>query len=100
MTRSVEMWESAAIDHELQEVAVGVSDIHARALGPTSAVAGDRSLFDHRPCVVEEGAERLGRPIPHEAEVAARWCRRRGPKREPVSLPELGAVEVDHLVAR
>src|SRR6266566_10134853 len=99
MTRSVEMWESGAIDHELQEIAVRVSDVHARAVGPATAVPRHRSLFDRGAHVVEKLVERLRGSVPHEAEVAARRRRGRGAQSEPVSLPELGAVEVDHLAA-
>src|SRR3954471_16206873 len=93
------MWESA-IDHELQEIAVGVSEVDARTVGPAAAVPCHRSFFDGDANFVEKGFERLGRPLPHEAEVAAGWRGGRCAQGESVALPQLGPVEVDHLVAR
>src|SRR5437870_4666784 len=93
------MTRSAVIGHELHEVAVGITDVHARAIGPATAVPSHRSLFDRCPYVVEERAERLLRALPHEAKVAARWRGRRRPQGEPFPPPGLGAVEVDHLTA-
>src|SRR5947199_2866904 len=53
------MTSSAAIDDELQEVAVGVARVDARAVLPATAVARDRALFDRGPRLVEPLVQRL-----------------------------------------
>src|SRR6266699_2799347 len=90
--------ERASVDHELQEIAVRIAGVHARCRRLPAAFPAHRTLFDRGARAVEQGAERLGRSLPHEAEVAAGWLRGRGPEGEPVALPHLGAMEVDHLV--
>src|SRR5438309_975268 len=77
------MTRSAVIDDELQEIAVRVADVDARAIGPPPAVAGHRALDDLRAGAPQELVQCLLRPLPYEAEVAARRGRPRRPQGEP-----------------
>src|SRR5579862_5627753 len=91
MTRS-------AIVQKLQEVAVGIARVHADRLGAPAADPLDRALLELGARAHERVAQFLSRALPHETEVAARrrrlWCA----QREAFALPDLGPVEIDHLV--
>src|SRR5262245_55704370 len=97
MTVSAAIGAPVRVDHELEEVAVRVARVHARRRSPAPAFARDRSLLDGRTHIVEERVQLVRRPVPHEAEIAARWLRGRRAQREPFALPDLGTVQVDHL---
>src|SRR3954471_614749 len=86
------------IDHELQQVPVGIAHVHARRRRAATALSLDRALDDLGTRLVEQRAQRGRRPIPHQAEIAARWWGRGSAQRE-AALPEVGPMEVDHLVA-
>src|SRR6266850_8507369 len=84
---------SNSIDHELEQVAVRIADVGARALCLTPALARDRTFFDARARGVEPRLELRGRAVPHETQVAARRFRRRRPQRERRVLPARGTME-------
>ena len=89
----------SVIDHELQQVLIRVADVHARCGRSTSTLALHGPLDDVDADIIEQRVKRLGRPLPHEAQIAARRSRRWSTEGEPLALPRLGPVEVDHLVA-
>ena len=80
-------------DHEFEEVAVRVADVHARALGLAPALARHRALDDGDFGAVEPGLEGGGRAIPHETEITAGRLRRGRTQRERRVLPAGGTVE-------
>ena len=59
----------------------------------------DRPFLDDRAGVVRAGVELVGRAVPPQTEVAARWRRGRSSEHEVVARPHLDTVEVHHLVA-
>src|SRR5581483_4963820 len=87
------------VDHELEQVAVGITHVDARRVGAATALPRHRALLDRGADGGEPLVERVRRAVPHEADVAAGWYRGGCPQREPLPPPDLGAVEVDHLVA-
>src|SRR5437879_1874087 len=54
------MTRSAAIDHELEQVPVGVAHVHARRRGAPATVPQHRALLDLGPHLAEEGVQRFG----------------------------------------
>ncbi len=50
---------SCVIDHELEQIAVGIARVHARCLGPTTAFPRHRALDDIGAGVVEADAQRF-----------------------------------------
>src|SRR4249919_1207288 len=69
-SRPASAGRSSRIDHEFEEVPVGVADVDARPLGLPTALAQHRTLDDGGLGAVEPGLEGGGRAIPDEAEIA------------------------------
>src|SRR5438105_3052738 len=65
-----------SINHELQQIAVRIAEVRARALRLTSTRTGHRAFFDAHTGGVDPCLELRGRAVPDEAEISAR--RRRG----------------------
>src|SRR5579864_122574 len=69
------------VGDELEQVAVRVAHVDARAGGLATALPLGRAFDDLDPGAVEERGQRGHRSVPHEAEVPARRSRRRRPER-------------------
>src|SRR5215471_6970682 len=65
------------INHKLQQIAVGVPHVDAGSSLLAAARPRHRAFFDLRSRSVEHSPESRGRAFPHEAQIAARWRRRR-----------------------
>src|SRR5215212_6468798 len=83
----------SAIAHELQEIPVGIAYVHAACFLPTTALARNGTFDDFCTGPVEPRLQRFAACLPHEAQIAARRCRRRRAQIE-AALPQVGPVEV------
>src|ERR1700729_2323075 len=97
ITTSAVMCVLLHVGHELHEIPVRVAHVDARSGSLAAALSRYWTLFDLGSSLVEQGVQRRLGTVPHQAEVATRWPGRRRPQRE-VPLPQLRAMEVDHLV--
>src|SRR3954451_19139256 len=89
---------SASVDHELEQVAVGITDIDARRGRSPAADALDRALLDAGARADEALLQRAGRACPHEAQIATGRHRCGRAQGEVLMRPDLRPVEVDHLL--
>src|SRR5262249_50932229 len=85
------------ITHELDEIAVRVPHIDARRVRSATTLSRDGPFDDGRTGVIETLAKCVSRSTPDEAQVPARRPRGGSAQREAVPLPDLWAMEVDHL---
>src|SRR5450432_4036932 len=88
----------SGINHEFKEVPVGVTHVDARTCFPTASLSWNRAYLYFCPSAVQHRFHRLGRALPHEAEVSARRHCGRSPIRECLVLPARGTLKVDHVV--
>src|SRR6185369_4497158 len=87
------------IDHEFEQVAVGVAHVITRAGLATAAGAIDGTEFDLYARVLQPCLQRRRRAIPYKTEIAAGRLRRGRARREGWILPARRPVEVDHVAA-
>src|SRR5271163_859071 len=87
---------ASGINHELQEVAIRISNVDAGGGLSTPSLPCDRTLEDLGSGPIEHGFERRRRAVPHKAQIAARWPSSWSAQGERLALPQGRTMKIDH----
>src|SRR6266550_5860508 len=90
---------ASRVDHEFQEIAVRIADVHAGTGFPAATLTIHRTFDDLRAHALQHRLQRRRCSIPDKTQVAARRFRGRRSKRERRILPVSRTMKVDHLIA-
>src|SRR5260221_480190 len=88
ITSSATIDSPRSVDHELQEVAVGVAHVHAVGTRTPTALALDRTFDDLGARGFEQHPQPFRRGAPFETEVATRWYCGGGAQGEAFARPD------------
>jgi len=89
----------SGVNHEFEEVPVGVAQVDARTCLPTASLPRNRTYLYLCPSTVQHNFQRLSRPFPYKAEVPAGRHSSRCSIRKSLILPVRWTVKVDLVVA-
>src|SRR5207244_1640235 len=85
---------ASRIDHEFQEIAVRIADVHAGTALSTAALTTHRALDDLHTGSIQQCRQGCRRPIPDEAQVTAWRLGGRRSERELRVLPKRWPVKI------